>query len=72
MSRINQKKSTQVRVPGLPKLPGIWTPGFGVAAVGKPFTSERLKKLMTIKLRLFTIKIKFLKKYIQNMSRINK
>ena len=44
MSRINQKKSTQVRVPGLPKLPGIWTPGFGVAGVGKPFTSKRLRK----------------------------
>ena len=44
MSRINQKKSTQVRVPGLAKLSGIWTPGFGVARVGKPFTSERLKK----------------------------
>ena len=60
MSRINQKKCTQVRVPGLPKHPGIWTPGFGVAGVGKPFTSERLKKkIMTIKLRLFTIKINF-------------
>ena len=47
MSRINpkkKKKSTQVQVPGLPKLPGIWTPGFGVIGVGKPFTSERLKK----------------------------
>ena len=44
MSRINQKKSTQVRVPGLAKLLGIWTLGFGVAGVGKPFTSKRLKK----------------------------
>ena len=45
MSRINEKKKgTQVRVPGLAKLLGIWTPGFGVAGVGKPFTSERLKK----------------------------
>ena len=40
----DDKESTQVRVPGPAKLPGIWTPGFGVAGGGRPLASERLKE----------------------------
>ena len=44
MSRINKKKKYSSSSTGLAKLLGIWTPGFGVARVGKPFTSKRFKK----------------------------
>lgn len=48
MSWIKDKniKNTLVQVPRPGNLPGIWTPGFGVAGGGRPLTSERLKKIM--------------------------
>ena len=46
MSRIKDKniKDTLVQVPRPGNLPGIWTPGIGVAGGDRPLASERLKK----------------------------